>query len=317
MSDLRGVEMKSRYIEPTRSVIRTKGSKAIWHEAEQLDSLVLYVARCLEENIKANIAQAEGSSAARPLPVDFPDPALNALLGLKAKGDDDSPQKAMSALHEAVVRFTKTVGVEQDFVREMQSREEFLAANYPSPPRPAPPTWPEARDRRIRAALDRKAFHANECDLAEKEATALKAPPGFAGTKWRMYPAEVKSIRPKTALDAEGNVSESMVWLGRPVTVKYGFDNVFDKMPSSEEIVVNGLPSFLVTVTVTFSGAATSADFGRTQDFLQSEHGNMPAPNKTGEYLLASHYKQGRISIWHRLSPNNTEEVLFAREVPR
>ncbi|MEO7168703.1 MAG: hypothetical protein ABI016_16930 [Chthoniobacterales bacterium] len=313
MADLQEVESQARTLEPERTALQADGSEVVRREAEQLDTLILYVARSLDENLKANVTLPEGVSGGKPVPVDFPNSTLNTLLGLNGDGGDETPQKALTALHEAIVRFAKAAGVEQDFLGAKRRKEQADAETGRKASAPAP-TWPQIRNAAIQVASQKKTFHARERELAESEASALKAPVGFAGAKWRMYPEEVKNVRPKTVPDPEGNLSEAMEWLGRPAMAKYIFDQVFDQKPTLE-IVAGGRPKFLVTVIVTFQGRATRADMDKTQAYLQTAHGNMPTLSATVEYSLVSHYKQGRISIWHRLRQDNIEEVVFAREI--
>src|SRR5438477_13144247 len=122
-----------------------------------------------------------------------------------------------------------------------------------------------------------------------------KAPTGFAGVKWLLNADEVKAIRPKARTEDGGDLFEAMEWLGRPAAVSYGFQN--------------GL--FIIAI-VTLSGA-TADDFEKTQKYLQSEYGNMPAPTKTGEFVRSSTYKQGRFCIMHVLRPNKNEQVTLFR----
>src|SRR5438874_2519577 len=55
-------------------------------------------------------------------------------------------------------------------------------------------------------------------------------------------------------------------------------------------------------------------DFEKTQKYLQSEYGDMPAPTKTGEFVLSSTYKQGRFCIMHVLWPNKNETGYFVSD---
>ena len=154
---------------------------------------------------------------------------------------------------------------------------------------------PDPAEAEAKEAAERKASQHAVAELVEKEALRLKAPTGFGGVKWLMNAEEVKSIRPKVRPFGDGKLFEAMEWLGRPAAVSYGFDN-----------------GLFVIAIVTFTGA-TEADFAKTQNYLQSEYGNMPAPRKTNEYLLTSTYKQGRFSIMHILRPDKSEQVTFFR----
>ncbi len=154
---------------------------------------------------------------------------------------------------------------------------------------------PASSEAEARAAVERKASQNAVRDLVEKEALALKAPTGFAGAKWLMSPEEVKSVRPKVRSYPDGQMFEAMEWLGRPAAVTYNFDN-----------------GLFIEAVVIFSGS-TAADFDKTQNYLQSAHGKMPAPIKTEKHLLSSTYKQGRFSIMHVLWPEKMEGVTFFR----
>jgi len=154
---------------------------------------------------------------------------------------------------------------------------------------------PDAAEVEAKEAEQKKASQHAVAELVEKEALRLKAPTGFAGVKWLMNAEEVKSIRPKVRDYPDGKWFEAMDWLGRPAAVMYGFDG-----------------GLFVIAVVTFTGA-TEADFAKTQNYLQSEYGNMPAPRKTDEYLLTSTYQQGRFSIMHILRPDKSEQVTFFR----
>lgn len=305
MSNLKEVEKQSRHIESERSVLRAEGSDEMRTQAEQLDTLILYFARSLDTNIKVNAARPNADAVGGAIPVDFPDPSLNKLLGLDPKDGDNNPQKGMVALHEAIVRFAVKVGVGSEFKGAIQRREQADATKGANGAPAVEPSWLQVREEKVREVRTKKASLYGERDKVEKEALDAKAPVGFAGAKWLMSPDEVKNIRPKAAMNADGNLMESMEWLTRPATVWYYFDN-----------------GFLVMVSISF-GRATAADFATTQDFLQSTQAKMSAAQKTDKYVLDSHYTTAitnghivRFTISHVLGmpPDSLEMVVYSRE---
>ena len=138
--------------------------------------------------------------------------------------------------------------------------------------------------------------HNFAAEIVEDEAKALKAPTGFSGVKWLLNVDEVKAIRPKARSGGKGDdLFEAMEWQGRQAAVSYGFSG-----------------GLFVIAIVTISNS-TAEDFEKTQRYLQTEYGNMPAAEKTDKFLLSSTYKQGRFSIMHTLRPNKAEQVTFFR----
>ena len=137
--------------------------------------------------------------------------------------------------------------------------------------------------------------HNFAAEFVEEQAKALKAPTGFGGVIWLLNVDEVKALRPKARLRGKDDLFEAMDWLGRPAAVSYGFDG-----------------GLFVIAIVTMSNA-TLEDYEKTQKYLQTEYGNMPAPAKTAEFVLSSTYKQGRFSIMHTLRPNKAEQVTIFR----
>lgn len=295
LSDLQETEKQSRSIEPTREAIHAEGSEAMWREAQQLDTLVLYVARCLDTNIRANIARPEGEAGRPPISVEFPDARLNGLLGLDSSAGEN-PQAAVVALHKAIDRFADTVGVGKEFRQTKERREQTDGRTAKDDG--TEPGWPKIREAKMRTASERKTKLAGERALIETEVRNAKAPPGFSGAKWLMSPEEVKHVRPNATPEDPGYMSEIMDWIGRPVRVRYCFDN-----------------GFLVTVVVTFR-ETTAGDFEKTQNALQNTHGTMPALRKGGDFLLSSDHKMGRFSVWHVLQLSNIEQVIYARNNP-
>jgi hypothetical protein len=132
--------------------------------------------------------------------------------------------------------------------------------------------------------------------LIERKALTLNAPTGFGDAKWLMSPAEVKRVRRKSKRKSDGDLGESMRWLGRSAEVRYAFNS-------------NNLLGYVI---VTFQDSAREVDFAKTQNYLQSTHGKMPPPGKTKEDLLSSTYEQGGFEIKHTLSVDNTEQVMFS-----
>jgi hypothetical protein len=137
--------------------------------------------------------------------------------------------------------------------------------------------------------------HNAAAEIVEAEARALKAPTGFAGVKWLLNMDEVKALRPKARPWDEDALFEPMEWLGRSAAVTYRFDG-----------------GLFVIAIVTMRNA-TPEDYEKTQKYLESEYGNMPAPAKTADFVLSSTYKQGRFSIMHTLRPNKNEQVTIFR----
>jgi hypothetical protein len=305
LSDLKAVEAQSRNLEAARTALRTAGSEAMRKEADQLDNLILYVARSLEENIRVNSARPESDAARAPIPVDFSNPSFNKLLGVEQKEGDDNPPKALAGLHQAIVRFAENTGVGKEFKEALEERKQADAAQGGGGPVTTELGWVEIRDEKVRATRKKNASLASQRDKVEKDAAAASAPVGFAGAKWLMHADEVRRIRPNTTTDADGDLVESMEWLGRPARVWYNFSN-----------------DFLVMVSVSF-GRATEADYATTQGFLQGIYGRMPEADKTERYLLSSHYTTGltsghivRFSISHVLGtpPSSVEVVVYSRE---
>jgi hypothetical protein len=144
-------------------------------------------------------------------------------------------------------------------------------------------------------SVHQPAQHNAAAEIVEEEAKALKAPTGFAGVKWLLNVDEVKALRPKAIAEDADHLWEEMEWLGRTASVSYGFnDGLF-------VIAIVGLSD------------ATPAMFEKTQKYLQSEYGKMPAAAKTDKFLLSSIYKQGRFCIIHTLDSNKYESVTLFR----
>jgi hypothetical protein len=137
--------------------------------------------------------------------------------------------------------------------------------------------------------------HNAAVEIVEEEAKALKAPTGFAGAKWLLTVDEVKALRPKAIAEGADHLWEEMEWLGRTASVSYGFND------GQFVIAIVGLSD------------ATPATFDKTQKYLESEYGKMPAAAKTDKFLLSSTYKQGRFCIVHTLGPNKSEQVTIFR----
>jgi hypothetical protein len=306
MSDLREVERQSRSMEREREGLHAEASESTQTEARQLDALILYVARCLNQNIRENAARDETDAARGPLPVNFPDANLNQLLGLDQKDGDASAEKSMAALHAAVLRFAEKVGVGGDFKDALRRREESDAAQGTrKEPRPEA-TWAQVRDMKLKAAQATKAALAGDRNKVENQAMRAKAPSGFGPAKWLMYPDEVKKVCPNATSDSEGNLVETTQWLERPVKIEYKFEN-----------------GFLVTIHVAFEGNSNETDFAATQHSLENSY-KMSSPEKEMEkFALYSNYSMGvrdthvvRFGVLHILgkSPSRLELIIFSRE---
>jgi hypothetical protein len=305
LSDLEAVEAQSRNLDPQRTALRSAGSETMRKEAEQLENLILYVARSLDENIRVNSTRPESEAARAPVAVNFSNPSFNKLLGLDQKEGDNNPQKALAALHEAIIRFAENAGAGKEYKAALEERKQADAAQGGGGPVTTELGWVEIREEKVRATRKKNASLASQRDKVEKDAASANGPVGFAGAKWLMHADEVKRIRPNATTDADGDLVESMEWLGRPVRVWYNFSN-----------------DFLVTVSISF-GPATEAEFATTQGFLQGLYGRMPAAEKTERYLLSSHYTTGltsghvvRFSISHVLgmAPSKVEVIVYSRE---
>ena len=144
-------------------------------------------------------------------------------------------------------------------------------------------------------SVHQPAQHNFAAEIVEDEAKALKAPTGFAGVKWLLNIDEVKALRPKVVATNADHLWEEMEWLGRTASVSYGFND-----------------GLFVIAILTMSDA-TAATFEKTQKYLQSEYGNMPAAAKTDKFLLSSTYKQGRFCIMHTLGSDKYEQVTIFR----
>lgn len=293
MSDLAEVRKQVRHIQPVKDVIEADGSEKMKSAAGQLEVLVLYVGECLDNNVRANVARPEGDP--KPVPVDFPNQTLNALLGLNVQESATDPKKALTALRAAIVRFAHDTGIEKDYREALQRREAADVAQPDRNPK-ADPTWAAIVEAKVKTERERKTKLAAERSGIEKEVVAAKAPPGFAGAKWLMSPEEVKSVRPNVAREDNDYLIETMEWLGRPAKVRYGFDN-----------------GFLIRVIISFTDNPAEGAFDKIQNDLQEMHGKMPAPRDNGEFF-ASHFKLGRFAVWHILHPSKIEQVLYARE---
>jgi hypothetical protein len=88
-------------------------------------------------------------------------------------------------------------------------------------------------------------------EIVEEEAKTLKAPGGFAGTKWLMNADKVRAIRPKARSENDGGLFEAMEWLGRSASVSYSFEKG------------------LFVIAIATLSDATAADFEKTQKYLQ------------------------------------------------
>lgn len=156
VSDAGKMEQFFRENDPVREVMKEEGSPAMWREAQQLDTLILYVARCLDANIQAHLARLEEPAAGPPIPVEFPDVALNRLLGLDASAGEN-PKKALLALHEAITRFAEAVGVGKQFKDEIGRKAQKIAEqDSPAAKRLAGLSWPEIVEGRMTMARARK-----------------------------------------------------------------------------------------------------------------------------------------------------------------
>jgi hypothetical protein len=306
MSDLREVERQSRSMEQEREWLRAEASESTQSEARQLDALILYVARCLNQNIKENAARSETDAAHGLLPVNFPDANFNQLLGLDPKDGDASAERSLAALHAAVLRFAEKVGVGGDFKDALRRKEESEEAPGNRKVASPPPTWAQVRDMKLRAAQTTKAALTADRNKIENQTQRAKAPSGFGPAKWLMHPEEVKGVCPNATVDSDGNLVEKTKWLGRGVKVEYKFEN-----------------GFLVTIHVAFEGKSNEADFAATQQSLESSY-KMSAPEKKmEEFALYSNYSMGvqdshlvRFGVLHILgkASSGLELIIFSRE---
>jgi hypothetical protein len=302
MSDIREVEKHSRLIERESESLRANASASTQREARQLNALILYVARCLSLNIKDNVARPQSSEL---LPVNFPDAALNQLLGLDSKDGDASAEKSIAALHAAIVRFAEKVGVGSDYKDALKRREESDARQGPQKKSGPEPTWAQVRELKLRAAQTIRTALAAERDKVETQARQAKAPSGFGPVKWLMYPEEVKKACPKAISDSEGNLVEKTEWLGRAAEIEYRFEN-----------------GFLVTIRVSFEDKGSETSFAATEQSLRTNYA-MSTPKETDEFALQSTYAMGvqgshvvRFSVLHVLGKSSSrfEWVYFSRE---
>ncbi len=305
MSDLQTVESHSREMEKVRDWLRADASKSTQTEARHLDELILYVARSLNQNIKDNVARPETGAAPGLLPVNFPDAALNKLLGLDPKEGDASAEKSIAALHAAIVRFAEKVGAGRDYKEALRRREESDAAHGDRKDPSSKLTWAQVRDLKLKAAQAMKTALRGDRNKVEKQAMQANAPSGFGPAKWLMYPEEVKNVCPKATVDPDGNLVEKTTWLGRDVNVRYKFEN-----------------GFLVTIIVSFEGQSTAASFAATQQSLLSSY-KMSSPREMDPFLLYSSYSMGvqdshivRFGVLHILgkSSSGLESVIYSRE---
>ncbi len=156
VADAGKMEQFSRENEPAREVMKAEGSPAMWREAQQLDTLILYVVRCLDTNIQTYLTRLDEPAAGPLTPVEFPDDALNRLLGLDASAGEN-PKKALLALHEAIRRFADAAGVGRQFKDEIARKTKELAENRsPSSKRLAELSWPQVVEGRMAEARARK-----------------------------------------------------------------------------------------------------------------------------------------------------------------
>jgi hypothetical protein len=81
----------------------------------------------------------------------------------------------------------------------------------------------------------------------------------------------------------------------------------------SRNAVSYGFDGGLFVIAIITMSDATPEDYEKTQKYLQTEYGNMPAPAKTADFVLSLTYKQGRFSIMHTLRPNKNEQVTIFR----
>jgi hypothetical protein len=302
MSDMHEVEKQSRRIEQESDSLRANASESTQKEARQLDALILYVARCLSQNIKDNAARPETSGL---LPVNFPDATFNQLLGLDPKNGDASAQKSIAALHGAIVRFAENVGVGGDYKDALKRREESDARQGPQKDSNPESTWAQVRELKLRAGQTIRTALAADRDKVETQARQAKAPSGFGPVKWLMYPEEVKKACPKATPDSDGNLVEKTEWLGRAAEVQYRFEN-----------------GFLVTIRVSFEDKGSEGSFAATQQALLSNYA-MSTPKETDDFALQSTYAMGaqgshvvRFSVLHVLGKASLrfEWVYFSRE---
>jgi hypothetical protein len=305
MSDLSAMEKQSREMGEQRERLRAHASDGAQEAARQLDSLILYVAKCLDQNIKENAARPESDLAAGFLQVKFPDASLNTLLGLDPKEGDASAERSIEALHTAIRRFADKVGVASDFQDAVRRREESDRAGADRTKSEIAPTFAKVRAEKLRVIRAKKALLEGNREKAEKQALDVKGPAGFGAAKWLMYPDEVRKACPNATPDAEGNLVEKTVWIDRPVKVTYKFEN-----------------GFLIRVMIAFEGPSDESSFAATQKFLEGTY-KMPKPRESEPFLLASDYQTGSLgdhviqfSILHVLGTgaSHLEQVIYARE---
>ncbi len=300
LSNFSEVEKQSRHIGQVRDWLRENASESTQKEARQLDELILYVARSLDQNIKDNAARPEGSAL---LPVNFPDADLNQLLGLDSKDGDANAEKSMAALHAAIVRFAEKVGVGGDYKDALKRREESDARQLTSKDPNSEMTWAQVREAKLRAIQTIRTALVADRDKVETQASQAKAPSGFGPAKWLMYPEEVRKVCPKVTVDSDGNLVETTEWLGRAVEAQYQFKN-----------------GFLETIRISFKDKGTEAGFAATQQSLQSNY-KMSEPRETEAFALSSDYTMGvqgshvvRFGVLHVLGKSGWEWVYFSRE---
>ncbi len=136
LTDARALKEYSAQLDPHRKVIRESGSKALQGAAEQLDTLMTYVARSISEDNDAWLAKlaALGETPAKALPPEkvpprpptaFRDAKLNALLGIEAHEDPyANPRRITAVLHLTMVRFTRAAGVYEEMLPQIRDFEK-------------------------------------------------------------------------------------------------------------------------------------------------------------------------------------------------
>jgi hypothetical protein len=272
-----------------RAILRKDGSGKVNKAADELEELILYVARSFTDNLEANYALVESDRAAARIPLAFANPALNSRLGLDASEGDKSAERVLPALRQAIAGFANVARVDKEFARQVEaSRKSGGAKDSP------PGGWPDVREELLTSYLQFNVLRKDQRRVVEKLATEAKAPSGFENTKWHMSLAEVRTARPNAKVGEDGYLEERSEWLGRPVIVNYSFGTLG-----------------LLQVIVTYSDYASLESYEKTRAALETAHGTMPPASKDNEFELVSKYRKSLFSIVHGLRPSNTEQVVF------
>jgi hypothetical protein len=118
----------------------------------------------------------------------------------------------------------------------------------------------------------------------QQESISQNAPTGFMGAKWLMSMSDAKRLFPDAIESGPDRLMFERTAFSRPAFISFKFDH-----------------DLLIMIIITFKGEKTEGTYRQTQELLVQEYGTFPEPKGTGQEILASEKRIGRVVIQHHL----------------